>query len=169
MYFNRLLALAAAIAAPTTAFATLYESLVSSARFVPGKFIVKLKDDASQAAANEVQNLMDDIDYVYDVVPFKGFAGRLNNNALESLQAHPSVCPFMLLSNWSCLRLRNKLKVQQRSTTSRGTRLSSPPATCRNTELPGASEDSPTRALQISQITPRTSMKILPARACAPM
>lgn len=96
MYSTRILALAAAIAAPVPAFAVLYENHGSSARLVPGKFIVKVKDTVSQDTVNEVENLMDDIDYVYNVSLFRGFAGRINDAALESLQAHPGVCQLAI-------------------------------------------------------------------------
>lgn len=96
MYSTRMLALAAAIAASAVALAPLHEHLGSSARIVPGKFIVMMKDNANYSAANEVGNLMDEVDYVYNVTSFKAFAGRLNNAALESLREHPGVCSLVM-------------------------------------------------------------------------
>lgn len=97
MHFNRIFAIAAAVAAPASALATLYENLGSSSRIVPGKFIVKLKDTVSESTANEVESLMDDVDYVYKVDSFKAFAGSLNDDALESVRAHPGVCPTRVM------------------------------------------------------------------------
>lgn len=96
MYLNRLLALAAAIVAPVSALAPLYENLGPSARPIPGKFIVKLENDVSQATFKEVESLIDDVDYVYNLTSFKGFAGKLNDTAIESLRAHLGVCPLVL-------------------------------------------------------------------------
>lgn len=96
MYSTRMLALAAAIAASAVALAPLHEHLGSSARIVPGKFIVKMKDDVSQAASNEVESLMGSVDYVYNVTPFKAFTGRLSLAALDSLREHPGVCSLMI-------------------------------------------------------------------------
>ncbi|KAK2607579.1 hypothetical protein N8I77_006242 [Diaporthe amygdali] len=91
MHFNKNLALATAFAVPSSALATLYEDHHTSDAVVQGKFIVKMKDAMSTVAANEVENLMDTIDYVYNVGSFKGFAGSLDNAALAAVQAHPSV------------------------------------------------------------------------------
>lgn len=92
----RILALAAAIASSAVALAPLHENLGSSARIVPGKFIVKMKDTASQVSANEVESLMDSVDYVYNVTSFKAFTGTLNDAALGSLQEHPGVCSLVM-------------------------------------------------------------------------
>lgn len=96
MYFNRILALAAAIAASAPAFATFYENLGPSARAIPGKFIVKLENDVSQATFKEVESLFDDVDYAYNLTSFKGFAGRLSDTAFKSLETHPGVCPLAM-------------------------------------------------------------------------
>lgn len=96
MYLNRLLALAATIVALVSALAPLYENLGPGARPIPGRFIVKMKNDVSQATFKEVENLIDDFDHVYELASFKGLAGRLNDTAIESLRAHPGVCPLLL-------------------------------------------------------------------------
>lgn len=96
MYLNRLLALAAAIVAPVSALAPLYENLGPSARAIPGKFIVKLENDVSQATFKEIESLFDDIDYAYNLTSFKGFAGRLSDTAFRSLETHPGVCPLAM-------------------------------------------------------------------------
>lgn len=96
MHFNRNLALATAFAVPSSALATLYEDHHTSDAVIQGKFIVKMKDAMSTVAANEVENLMDTIDYVYNVGSFKGFAGSLDNAALAAVQAHPSVSPLSI-------------------------------------------------------------------------
>ncbi|KKY29627.1 putative serine protease [Diaporthe ampelina] len=91
MHFNRIFTLATAIPAPIAALAPLHEAPGSSVRFVPEKFIVKLNDAVNESTVNEVENLMDSVDYVYRVTSFKGFAGRLNDAGLEYVRAHPSV------------------------------------------------------------------------------
>lgn len=96
MYSIRILALAAAIAASAMALAPLHEHLGSSAGFIPGKFIVKMKGTVNESTANEIKSLMDDVDHVYNVTSFKGFAGRLSHAALGSVQAHPGVSQFWM-------------------------------------------------------------------------
>lgn len=91
MHFNRFLALAAAVAAPGTALAPLHQIRDPSTTLIPGKFIVKLKNDISTDTASEVESLMDEVDYFYNVTSFKGLAGKLDDAALESVRAHPGV------------------------------------------------------------------------------
>ncbi|KAK7723920.1 hypothetical protein SLS64_000251 [Diaporthe eres] len=91
MHFNKFLALAAAIAAPAAALAPLYEDRQPSTTLIPGKFVVKLKNDISTDTASEIESLMDEVDYFYNLTSFKGLAGKLDDAALESVQAHPGV------------------------------------------------------------------------------
>lgn len=66
---------------------------------IQGKFIVKMKDDVSAAAVDEaITTLQGDADHVYNVPGFKGFAGALDDAALETLQNHPDVSSFVVIT-----------------------------------------------------------------------
>ncbi|KAI1338648.1 proteinase T-like protein [Xylariaceae sp. FL0016] len=59
---------------------------------VEGKYIVKLYENAGiQALDNTMSTLSSDADHVYDVEGFKGFAGALSAEQIETLQNHPDV------------------------------------------------------------------------------
>lgn len=58
---------------------------------VPGKYIVKLKSGASDAALNKVVNrVKGKTDYVYKSA-FKGFAGKITDAELDAIRASEDV------------------------------------------------------------------------------
>lgn len=60
---------------------------------------MKLKNDISTDTASEVESLMDEVDYFYNVTSFKGLAGKLDYAALESVRAHPGVSSLLRLAS----------------------------------------------------------------------
>ena len=54
---------------------------------IPGKYIVKLKADASKAALDEAKSLLSSAaDHDYEFGGFKGFAGSASTDAVNKLQ-----------------------------------------------------------------------------------
>ncbi|RYP70049.1 hypothetical protein DL771_005740 [Monosporascus sp. 5C6A] len=59
---------------------------------IEGKFIVKMKDQITASVLDEtVSAFQKDAEHVWNVPGFKGFAGALDDAALEQLQNHPDV------------------------------------------------------------------------------
>lgn len=82
MYTSLLLALpVAALAAP----------LVQQRNAIPGKYIVKLKDDTVSTLSSIKANLAKAPEHEYSFAGFNGFAGTLSATELANLQASSSV------------------------------------------------------------------------------
>ncbi|RYP64521.1 hypothetical protein DL770_009186 [Monosporascus sp. CRB-9-2] len=59
---------------------------------IEGKFIVKMKDQITASVLDEtVSAFQKDAEHVWNVPGFKGFAGALDDAAIEQLQNHPDV------------------------------------------------------------------------------
>ncbi|RYP34416.1 hypothetical protein DL767_004285 [Monosporascus sp. MG133] len=59
---------------------------------IEGKFIVKMKDQITASVLDEaVSTFQKEADHVWNVPGFKGFAGALDDAAIEQLQNHPDV------------------------------------------------------------------------------
>ncbi|KAK0708931.1 peptidase S8/S53 domain-containing protein [Apiosordaria backusii] len=85
--------LPAALAAPATSGPLDKRAPIISARagkVVPGKYIVKLKDGASDAVVNKVLG-KHKADQIYKGGKFKGFAGALDDVSLEAIRYLPEV------------------------------------------------------------------------------
>ncbi|RYO92139.1 hypothetical protein DL762_001797 [Monosporascus cannonballus] len=62
------------------------------ADLIEGKFIVKMKDQITASVLDEtVSALQEDAEHVWNIPGFKGFAGPLDDAAVEKLQHHPDV------------------------------------------------------------------------------
>lgn len=69
-----------------------------AAQLIPGNYIVKLKDGASESA---LQNTLKQLKsgrtkHVYRAGHFKGFAAPLTPQVLNAVSKLPEVCPFSL-------------------------------------------------------------------------
>lgn len=65
---------------------------------VPGKYIIKLKDDADDDVLDRAVGRLgksgrSKADHVYRGSRFKGFAGKIDDSTLEELRALPEVSP----------------------------------------------------------------------------
>ncbi len=85
-----LLPLALAAPAPVDQRAPIIQA---RGQVVPGKYIVKLKEGASDAALNAVLGKVTKAKpgYVYKASKFKGFASALDDAALQTIQGLPEV------------------------------------------------------------------------------
>lgn len=65
-----------------------------SAQLIPGRYIVKLKDGASESALqNAIKQLKSSrADHVYRAGRFKGFAAKLSPQVLDAVSKLPDVC-----------------------------------------------------------------------------
>ncbi len=63
------------------------------AELIPDKYIVKLSEDEGSPNAYDgvISLFIAETDAVYDMTGFRGFAGALDLNAVESLRNHPGV------------------------------------------------------------------------------
>ncbi|KAL1876949.1 hypothetical protein Daus18300_002556 [Diaporthe australafricana] len=103
MRFNHNLASALAFALPAFSLAPLLEDFGPGTMVIPNQFIVKLKNDTSTAAADEVWSLMSTVDYVYNATSFKGFSGTIDDTALAAILNHPAlrVATRSLMGSWT--------------------------------------------------------------------
>jgi hypothetical protein len=59
---------------------------------IPGQYIVKLRSDATQEQVDRALTLLDgEPNHVYEFGGFKGFAGKINEVAVNSIAAMPEV------------------------------------------------------------------------------
>lgn len=79
----------------STTFAAPLLHVEQSATVVPGQYIVKLKHNEATFSANAVKALSQSLStspkYEYSLSGFHGFAGKLSNTELASLQASEHV------------------------------------------------------------------------------
>lgn len=73
-----------------------------AAQLIPGNYIVKLKDGATE---RHLQNAIKQLDsakakHVYRAGRFKGFAARLSPQVLDAVSQLPEVRPFLLVAGW---------------------------------------------------------------------
>lgn len=82
--------LSLAYAAPVTNDAPVIAARAGHA--IPGKYIVKMKNDAVSDIINKALAFLDkDPDHVYEFGNYKGFAGELSDNIVKLLQKLPGV------------------------------------------------------------------------------
>ncbi|KAK4121186.1 serine protease [Parathielavia appendiculata] len=97
LFSTALLALlpAAALAAPTTEPITKRAPIIAAraGQVVPGKYVIKLKEDASDDALEAaISKLRNKPDFVYKKHrKFKGFAGKVESDALDAIRSLPEV------------------------------------------------------------------------------
>lgn len=61
-------------------------------QLIEGKFLVKMKDEVSASVIDEAMTTFEgEADHVWNVAGFKGFAGSLDDAAIQTLQNHPDV------------------------------------------------------------------------------
>lgn len=77
-----------------------------SDKVIPGKYIVKFKEGSALASADDEFSIMSQsADIVFKNI-IHGFAGSLDEKALEDLRNHPDVSTLrILLSPYVCLKM----------------------------------------------------------------
>ncbi|KAK4234096.1 peptidase S8/S53 domain-containing protein [Achaetomium macrosporum] len=85
--------LPAAFAAPTAEPLDKRAPVIAAqaGRVVPGKYVVKLKEGASDDALDKAVSKLSKTDHVYRGRKFKGFAGKLEGSLLDEIRALPEV------------------------------------------------------------------------------
>jgi len=99
MYTSALLALVplAVLAAPAPAAGPIDRRAPiiqpRNSQIIPGKYIVKLKDGASESALNAALGKVrkNKPQYVYKASKFKGFAGTIDDDEIQTIQGLPEV------------------------------------------------------------------------------
>jgi hypothetical protein len=61
------------------------------AKLIPGKYIVKMKSDASKEDVEEAKKSFAKVDYEYDFAGFKGFAGEVPTDSVSTFEASDAV------------------------------------------------------------------------------
>jgi hypothetical protein len=62
---------------------------------IPGKYIIKLKNDALQALVSEALDLLDDEpEHKWDFGGFKGFGAKISDDLVEKIAALPGVSAY---------------------------------------------------------------------------
>jgi hypothetical protein len=89
--------LPAALAAPTAEPLDKRAPVIAAqaGRVVPGKYVVKLKEGASDDALDKAVKKLSKTDHVYRSRKFKGFAGKLEGDLLDEIRRLPDVSKTM--------------------------------------------------------------------------
>lgn len=76
-----------------------------AAKLIPNKYIVRMKNDASEADFEEAKKLLKSVEHEYDFGGFKGFAGEAKTDTVGTLQASDAVSALISKLRHSILTL----------------------------------------------------------------